>query len=458
MGQLGPSLLDLQEITDSTLEEASLFVTATFIGYLCGALISGGIFERMNAFLIILISLLLMASTTAAIPFCVMYEVMVLMHVFKGIGAGLLDAAGNSVFILKFREDKSARSYMQTLHFTFAVGGILSPITTAPFLLPTPLSENNVTQWPSATKSYESTFSNAGMSGIFTTNSNGLNFTTSTVGVKNANHYKSDIGEGRESILYQAYLISTGLCLLAAIPFLCLCWQSRSESRTNIKNSDGKQNRHRKLPLPFKLLILVLMSLFIGIDNGLEDTYFGFFTAFTVNQFRWTKQTGSYLVSVYWAAYAFGRFTAIFIVPHFKPSTLLRIYINIVLIATIGIFLSTMFEFPAGIWIFSPAVGFSISVFFPSILLWTEEDFVPVTGKVASLLMFSASLGSMINPIMIGYLMDNLSPEWFIYITLGQTFVLLVLTWTVTVVSRQSNKYSFDNEIQKSVEIKERRK
>lgn len=183
-----------------------------------------------------------------------------------------------------------------------------------------------------------------------------------------------------------------------------------------------------------------------------------FFTAFTVNQFQWTKQTGSYLVSVYWAAYAFGRFTAIFILKHFKPSTLLQVYINIVLAGTIGIFLCTKFGFRTGIWIFSPVVGFSISVFFPSILLWTDEDFVPVTGKVASLLMFSASLGSMINPIMIGYLMDNLSPKWFIYITLGQTIVLLVLVWTITFVSRQANKYSFENEIQMSVESEENRK
>ncbi|CAG2247592.1 NAGLT1 [Mytilus edulis] len=458
MSQLGPSLLDLEKLTDSTLEEASWFVTATFIGYLCGSVISGGLFGRMNANRIILIGLFMLASTSAAIPFSVIYEVMVLMHIFKGIGGGLLDAAGHSVFILKFREEESARSYMQTLHFIYAVGGILSPIATSPFLLPTPSNENNETQWQSTTKSYDAMFSNAGMSGILTTNSNGLNFTNTTINDSTAyNDNKSEIG-GQESILYQAYLISTGLCLTAAIPFLCLCWQSRSEYRMDTKNPDGMEYRHRKLPLPFKLLILVLMSLFIGVDNGLEDTYFGFFTAFTVNQFQWTKQTGSYLVSVYWAAYAFGRFTAIFIAKHFKPSTLLRVYINIVLAGTIGIFLSTKFGFPTGIWIFSPVVGFSISVFFPSILLWTEEDFVPVTGKVASLLMFSASLGSMINPIMIGYLMDNLSPKWFIYITLGQTIVLLVLVWTITFVSRQAKKYSFENEIQMSVESEENRK
>ena len=94
MAQLGPSLLDLQQITESSLEEASLFVTATFIGYLAGAVASGAVFERINAYLIIFISLMFMASTCAAIPFCVIYEVMVFMHILKGIGAGILDSGG----------------------------------------------------------------------------------------------------------------------------------------------------------------------------------------------------------------------------------------------------------------------------------------------------------------------------------------------------------------------------
>lgn len=46
----------------------------------------------LNAFQIILIGLFMLASTSAAIPFLVIYEVMVLMHILKGIGGGLLDA------------------------------------------------------------------------------------------------------------------------------------------------------------------------------------------------------------------------------------------------------------------------------------------------------------------------------------------------------------------------------
>jgi fucose permease len=82
------------------LEEASIFVASTFVGYLSGAVISGIIYERMNPYLILFIGLMIMASTSASIPFCIIYEVMLLMHLLKGIGVGLLDAGLSYVSFL----------------------------------------------------------------------------------------------------------------------------------------------------------------------------------------------------------------------------------------------------------------------------------------------------------------------------------------------------------------------
>ena len=45
--QLGPSLLDLQLLTNSTVEQASYFVTAATIGGICGC-VGAGLFKRLN--------------------------------------------------------------------------------------------------------------------------------------------------------------------------------------------------------------------------------------------------------------------------------------------------------------------------------------------------------------------------------------------------------------------------
>lgn len=356
-------------------------------------------------------------------------------------------SAGNAVLISTFRNEKSARSFMQTLHFTFAIGGIMSPIVTAPFLMSSQRMENNMTTHLENTTGIQNLFKNGEAS--VTLKQNEFHYIDNpidtTVIYDTAN--QAGLGFQPTSKLYQAYLISTGLCITAAIPFIILSFHKRTESRVD-DESKGEERLQRKLPFVLKCLILVLMCCFLGTDNGIEDAYFGFFTTYTVKEYGWTKKKGSYAASVYWAAYAFGRFSAIFIVPYFKPSTLLRIYSKLLVVSVTGLFICTIFTFQSGVWIFSPIIGFAVSVFFPSIFLWTEEDFVPVTGRVASLLMFSAALGSMINPIIIGYLMDRFTPKCFVYITLGQSIALLLMSWIATFLSWYVKRYNRTIEIE----------
>lgn len=349
-------------------------------------------------------------------------------------------AAGNAVLISTFRNEKSARSFMQTLHFTFAIGGILSPIVTAPFLMSSQTMEDNMTHLENTTS-----MQNLLMHGeaSVTLKQNEIHYTDNPIDMVIIHNRDNQTGFEFQhtSKLYQAYLISTGLCITAAIPFIILSFHKRTESHVN-QESKGEERLQRNLPFVLKCLILVLMCCFLGTDNGIEDAYFGFFTTYTVKEYGWSKKRGSYAASVYWTAYAFGRFSAIFIVPYFKPSTLLRIYSKLLVISVTGLFICTIFTFHIGVWIFSPIIGFAVSVFFPSIFLWTEEDFVPVTGRVASLLMFSAALGSMINPIIIGYLMDRFTPKCFVYITFGQSMALLLMSWIATFLSWYVKRYT----------------
>lgn len=350
------------------------------------------------------------------------------------------------MLISTFRNEKSARSFMQTLHFTFAIGGIMSPIATAPFLMSSHTMENNMTHLGNTTGTQ-----NLLKNGEDSVNlmQNELYYSDNPIDTIKIHNIDNQTGPGVQhtSKLYQAYLISTALCITAAIPFIILSFHKRTEYHVD-RESKREEHLHRKLPFVLKCLILVLMCCFLGTDNGIEDAYFGFFTTYTVKEYGWSKKKGSYAASVYWAAYAFGRFSAIFIVPYFKPSTLLKMYSKLLVISVTGLFICTIFTFHVGVWIFSPIIGFAISVFFPSIFLWTEEDFVPVTGRVASLLMFSAALGSMINPIIIGYLMDRFTPKCFIYITFGQSMALLLMAWIATFVSWYVNRYHRTIEIE----------
>ena len=94
--QFGPTLLDLQRITGCTLDQAAFFFNAITVGYLVSSLLIGLIFERFNKLLQILLPSLLTAFVAAAIPFCSVYEVMVLLHFLKGVLLGLI--GGGNIF------------------------------------------------------------------------------------------------------------------------------------------------------------------------------------------------------------------------------------------------------------------------------------------------------------------------------------------------------------------------
>ena len=46
---------------------------------------------------------------------------------------------------------------------------------------------------------------------------------------------------------------------------------------------------------------------------------------------------------------------------------------------------------------------------------------------IASMLMLSSAGSGMVNPLVFGYMMDNHSPLWFVYLLLGEVTVCLLL-------------------------------
>ena len=73
-----------------------------------------------------------------------------------------------------------------------------------------------------------------------------------------------------------------------------------------------------------------------------------------------------------------------------------------------------------------------------------EEDFISISSKISSLLLVSASLGSMIDSVVTGNLMDNFDPMWFIYITLAGGLINLVIILTAKYVSKYTQKRNYE--------------
>lgn len=356
------------------------------------------------------------------------------------------------------------RSYMQALHFCFAIGGILSPLATAPFLVPNKydndvdvgqlqeemrgladysVKSKNTTSLHqnSVNTSYALNYTGQQNSTALTSTEHMLNIPTlnlyinTTIQYPYLNSTTTYLTPEAESQLYIAYTITTALALLASIPFLVMYIKGRKTEMADCRVDDDKLMK--VLPFRMKVIILINMSLLLGTYSAIEDTFAGFLTTFCVRQLDWTKAAGSFATSVYWASFGSGRFVGIFLVKFCTPVRIITLYCTLLIISFVGMYFSAAGYFDGGIWICSILGGFALSVIFPTVFTWTEAELLPVTGKIASMFLIASSSGTMVNPIVLGFLMDKLTPIWFCYLMLGESITLFILFLSALNLSRK---------------------
>ena len=234
-----------------------------------------------------------------------------------------------------------------------------------------------------------------------------------------------------KTYIHFSYLISAVLIVTAAIPFLIMYINTKIHKKPHVVTAD-KSNMERpdKLPIKLKLVLLALLSALMLMYCAVEDTYAGFLMTYCIKQLGWAKSDGSIATSVYWAAFSFGRFAGIFLIKRFKPVQLLFVYLIMLIFSFLAIFITTILLTPV-IWVFIPFAGFSMSIVFPCIFTWTEESILNVTGKISSMFLISASSGLMLNPLILGFLIDNFTPLSFVYLLFSESVICLLLFLTI---------------------------
>ncbi|XP_074660196.1 sodium-dependent glucose transporter 1-like [Tubulanus polymorphus] len=128
----GPTMLDLQEITGADTEKTMRIFTGRSIGYLLGSIVGGLLFDHLNKFFLIALSLLFSAFATASAPWCENLWLMICMFSIVGFTMGFLDTGGNVLCIGLW--GRSSAPFLQALHFAFGMGAFVAPLIAEPFL------------------------------------------------------------------------------------------------------------------------------------------------------------------------------------------------------------------------------------------------------------------------------------------------------------------------------------
>ncbi|XP_055957816.1 sodium-dependent glucose transporter 1A isoform X2 [Patella vulgata] len=419
IGQRGPSFLDIQLITNTNVEKASTFFTAGSVGYLCGSFISGVLYDRFNKTLLMGLLLVFLAATAAVLPLCSPYGLMLVIFWANSCVMGGMDTAGNAHLVSIWGEEEG-RPYMQAAHFAFAFGGVISPLVTAPFLVPN--TEERSTNSSSTTFTEVTTMPSTVV----------LNTTLLDYNITNDNstigNNITTIAEPIETKLIYAYIISGIVTLLSAIPFMVIyCRYKSQKMKRNQPKKKEEDGLPRDLPWKYYILTIVLLNLLYLTYCAVEDTFAAYLLTFVVMELKWSKAKGTQVTSMYWAAFAVSRFAGIFVIRCLRPVVMLFICLASLLISFTGFLLCSHYQIHIGIWVFAICIGLSMSVIFPTGFTWAQENLLNVNGKVTSIIVIGASAGTMINPIIMGYLMEELTPMWYCYLLVGESVLCLAI-------------------------------
>ena len=319
--------------------------------------------------------------------------------------------------------------YMQALHFSYAFGGIISPLVTSLFMAPR-LSINGTMNNETYDEKWENHSSN----------------------ITSAELYPTDlesIGNQDFQVLYEeskihiAFLITGILTAFAGCGYLLLyClgykkvysfYSGKTQGQSSQMNSQYKSKDYPRLNKVQTIVFIVTLATSIISFSAVECKYQSFLMPFMLMQMHWTKYQCAYAISLLWAFYGIGRFLGIPISRILSPLRILICYMCFSLFLSFMMFVGAKFHVDTLIWITVPLSGLSISLIFPSFIVWTDENVMQITGKMAGYFLFVGAVGFLIDPLYIGALMENISPMSFVYLQMGEmslsllVFIILVL-------------------------------
>lgn len=364
--------------------------------------------------------------------------------------------------LFRLWRDKS-RPIFLSMHLLYTVGGFIAPLLSEPFLTPKstvgPACHKNNTERSPISSSHQITSSaylaeggpymnklNTSDDRIVTSvlGESLPNLTADNNGQRNAEslHNKSLEGlevfnyssiiepkgktygyEEPESRIFITYLILSLYLLTVAISIFILMMYMR-----NINTGEyWKDNQPSRDPpcsggtSLYRLLATILFMVFNTHIGGQETLYTGLLFTYAVEHVGFSQTQGSLLVSIFFTAYAAGRFCSIFI-GHWVQNALYVLLFNLagasIASFTLAYFTTTNITI---LWVCTVIEGLSLSTMYTMGLLWAK-DFLPITASFTSLYTIAFTCGMMIWPPLTSSLMKRLGPAWFAYMN-----VLLVI-------------------------------
>lgn len=437
-GQIGPTLPDLQLLLDLDLQTASWLFSSFSFGYMIGCLIYGFIDGKTNATILLFLCCFGSAIFTTAVPWCPTLWLMLLMRVLLGICVGGLDSGTHAELFSIWRVQTA--TYVQVMYFSFGIGGLVSPIATKYFMA-TENDNFNLTMLRNGSKagaiigsSYKISASAVESQTIVVMNSERNSNASLFDDITNATVI-TDYAKPATHIQW-AFLISGVLAMTASAGYLATYFKAKNHVEKEAIASAEAELRKRPSRQVF-IIVMIVLTILLLLITGWIDSFAGYITTFCIRELEWSKESAVLAASVFWIAFCVANFFTIFLMQCFNTETLMFAYFILSMISFIGLLMSSIYKIVALAWVSVALVGVSMSIMWPAMFAWTEETVTEVTRRISSLYLIASGTGLMVNPILLGFLMDHVAEIWFVYLLMGEGFVIFVAFTFIAIIYRQ---------------------
>ncbi|KAI1288242.1 Major facilitator superfamily domain-containing protein 4B [Halotydeus destructor] len=364
----GPTLPGLTQQINSNQHDIAYALTARAAMYIFASLFFGKLFDVVNRQVGLVLGLCGCALTLGLVPICQSLTQLIANQVAYGATQAAVEVVLNAWVLELWKEDSNP--YMQTMHFSYALGSFIGPFICEPFLTSTAIID------PFFKVSLFSTpFFIASAAAIL-------------------------------SVLVQWYLF-------LSIPYTAENRAMKTpRDDADIDSSDG----HHVFSLPkyYFFVVVSLGAIVLCFEGGIEMNTFNYLATFIINtELKISESKAAIMNGVLNGGFMVSRFISIFLATRMKTINMLYMNLTIIMIGNVLIWTCANLS-EAGLWLGVVTLGFGFSSSWPGVFALIEER-INATNIVCAIFMSATMLHAAIGPLIEGKFIDK-TPMIFVYL------------------------------------------
>lgn len=196
------------------------------------------------------------------------------------------------------------------------------------------------------------------------------------------------------------------------------CEASDEDDYESVEGNNDNVSRKQQIA------VFCLLGVFFTLYDGIENCFDDFLMTFLVTAFGWTKSNGARALTVFWCGYTGGKACGIGLAKVFSPSSLMLICLSGMNLC-LALWIAFCSVYSSISWVTIGLMGLFMSVVFPAGISFTNAYQSGITSKLMSWIMTCADTGNTLNPLLMGYLMQNFTPMAYLYVLIAEAAVCL---------------------------------